>query len=87
MKSEIGTDGKAIVSLDRDDIFNICKAGQGAACCRYILVDGNGFTCAKNTLFQYMIDKRVEEGLFVAVSAGGIANGHKDCFWSKDENS
>lgn len=28
-------------------VMNICKIGQGHACCRYLLADPQGFMCAK----------------------------------------
>ena len=32
------------------NIENICKIGQGAACCKYLVVGGNGFECMKTDL-------------------------------------
>ena len=30
-----------------DYIMNVCKIGQGAECCKYLLLDPKGFSCAK----------------------------------------
>lgn len=46
----------------------ICKIGQGAACCRYVVAGADGITCAKLTEVKATIDKRVADGLFTATS-------------------
>lgn len=30
-----------------DNIKNVCKIGQGAACCKYLVVGHDGFECMK----------------------------------------
>ena len=36
--------------------------GQGADCCRYIIVDSDdGIVCAKDTTWETIIDKRAEQ--------------------------
>lgn len=38
---------------------NVCKMGQGHDCCRYMVVSGDGISCAKNSQFHKTIDQRV----------------------------
>lgn len=49
-----------------DYLKNVCKIGQGADCCRYIVAGVGGITCAKLTEMKVVIDRRVEEGRFTA---------------------
>ena len=49
-----------------DYLKNTCKIGQGGECCRYILVSGKGFECAKLSTAKEELDRKVEMGLFTA---------------------
>lgn len=41
-----------------DYIRNVCKIGQGAECCKYLLLASTGFECAKvNPLDKTTVDK------------------------------
>jgi hypothetical protein len=41
--------------------------GQGSACCRYLLVDGDGIHCGKLApVWARQVDDRVKRGVFVA---------------------
>ena len=40
-------------------VKDICKIGQGRECCRYLIVGGLGFECAKLTKLKTLLDKRV----------------------------
>lgn len=44
----------------------VCKIGQGADCCRYIVAGKGGIECAKLSTMKPAIDSRVEAGMFVA---------------------
>lgn len=45
----------------------VCKFGEGAACCRYLMGGPNGVECAKlQPPYKAMIDERVAEGSFTA---------------------
>jgi len=46
-------------AIDRDHLKTICKIGQGAACCRYIVGGHEGITCAKNEDIGRLLDRRV----------------------------
>lgn len=47
----------------------VCKIGQGADCCRYIVADGNGLACAKHVPeLVEQITVRVNAGAFIARS-------------------
>lgn len=57
------------MSIDDKKLEEICKLGQGADCCRYLMVDGSGsgIGCAKNDPnYKSVIDERVKSGKFVA---------------------
>ena len=50
-----------------ETLVNICRVGQGAACCRYIVSGGNGIECVKHEPnLNQQINERVREGLFIA---------------------
>jgi len=50
-----------------DRLKEICKIGQGAACCRYLIADADGIHCAKLDLgMADQIESRVARGLFTA---------------------
>ena len=48
----------------------VCKMGQGAATCRYLVCGSDGFECAKHSEFRSTIDARVAAGTFVAQGDG-----------------
>ena len=53
--------------MDEEKLNEVCKIGQGADCCRYLVVDGDDIDCGKNDPeLKAMIDERVEEGKFTA---------------------
>ena len=56
------------IHMRTDYLTKICKIGQGAACCRYIVAGGNGISCAKLTGLKTTIDQRVADGKFTATS-------------------
>lgn len=39
-----------------DVLKDICKIGQGAACCKYLLAGENGFECAKTNGWKDIVD-------------------------------
>lgn len=47
--------------IDKERLYNVCKVGQGAACCRYISASKDGICCEKFTGLGRMIDLRVHE--------------------------
>lgn len=51
---------------DRDRVQDVCKIGQGAECCRYLMAGGSGFECAKKTSLAEVLDARVETGSMAA---------------------
>lgn len=42
-----------------DQVKNVCKIGQGHDCCRYLMMGGLGFECAKGTATAAILDIRV----------------------------
>jgi hypothetical protein len=52
--------------LERDEVLNVCKMGQGEACCRYLVCGSKGFECAKHGEFMDYLDGRVKAGTMVA---------------------
>ena len=60
-----------------DQIKNVCKIGQGAACCKYLVVGANGFECMKvDRMARAMIDKNWEQIKHIA--QGDNCDGKKD---------
>jgi len=50
-----------MIKLDREYLVNICKMGQSAECCRYIIVNPDvGITCAKLTSLKQTLDDKVD---------------------------
>jgi len=66
--------------MERDTVFNMCKIGQGNDCCRYLCVGKSGLECAKLTEAKPLIDKRVEDGAFIACGDNciGIESSNSD---------
>ena len=56
-------------------VKRICKLGQGAACCSY-LVCGKQFECAKSTVLEETIESRRANGKMIAM--GDNCQGPKD---------
>lgn len=51
-----------------DRLKEICRMGQGSACCRYLLADGDGIHCGKLvSIWARQIDDRVRRGMFNAI--------------------
>lgn len=49
-------------------VKNVCKIGQGASCCRYLVVGNAGLECAKCApTLKSQLDGRVAMGLFTAI--------------------
>jgi hypothetical protein len=48
------------------NVQETCKVGQGANCCRYLVMAPTGFECAKLTDFKSILDERVKADKFVA---------------------
>lgn len=53
---------------DQGWVQDVCKMGQGAACCRYLAVDAKGFCCLRLTDAKAMLDERVAMGTMHARS-------------------
>jgi len=48
-----------MIKLDKEHLNDICKMGQGAECCRYIIYDPCvGITCAKLTSLKQTLDDK-----------------------------
>jgi hypothetical protein len=41
------------------NIYDTCKVGNGAECCRYLSVSERGFECLKLTELKFLIDNKV----------------------------
>jgi hypothetical protein len=45
--------------MDMERIKQVCKIGQGAACCKYLACGANGMECAKlSPVLMAAIDRR-----------------------------
>ena len=52
-----------------DHAKNVCKAGQGEECCRYLSSGITGLICLKlDSVFKEKVDERVANGYFIAKS-------------------
>lgn len=40
----------------------VCKTGQGAACCRYLTISPDGWSCEKHSVFAATLDARAAAG-------------------------
>ncbi len=49
-----------------NQVRNVCKAGQGNACCRYLVIGPMGFECVKDTDLKAYLDSRVAMETMVA---------------------
>ena len=47
-------------TIEREHLLSVCRLGQGAACCRYIIVSGSGIECAKGSPLQAGLDARTK---------------------------
>jgi len=47
-------------------VDEVCRAGAGALCCRYLCVDAGGWLCGKASTMKDVIDARVAAGTFTA---------------------
>jgi hypothetical protein len=49
-----------------DHVKNVCKVGQGNACCRYLVISASGFECVKKTDMKAYLDARVAMETMIA---------------------
>jgi len=56
------------MKIDDERAKNVCKAGKGKDCCRYLTFGSDGWTCAKTTPMKGIIDSRVDAGMSNAQS-------------------
>lgn len=49
-------------------VREVCKVGQGAACCRYLAIGDKGWSCLKLDALKGIVDARAEAGTMVARS-------------------
>lgn len=60
------------MNLTKEHIENVCKFGQKEKCCRYLLLDANGFECGKLGEFKEIIDSRVKHMSAQADNCKGV---------------
>lgn len=49
-----------------EQVRNVCKAGQGNACCRYLVIGARGFECVRDSEMKAYLDARVAMEMMVA---------------------
>jgi hypothetical protein len=55
--------------ISEEELWGLCKAGQGSACCRYVVFDKEGFRCAKhNPVLAAQINANVLAGTMTAIA-------------------
>ena len=52
--------------ISADKVKTVCKVGQGAECCRYLVCGSKGFECVKGTDTGKFLDSRVAKGTITA---------------------
>ena len=62
------------MAMSPQQIIDVCKMGQGADCCRYLICSGNGFECAKTTSLKDAIDTRMNQMNAKSDNCGGVKN-------------
>lgn len=67
-----------------DQVKNVCKIGQGADCCRYLMF-GDGFECARNTATAAILDMRVLAKTMIA--RGDNCDGKYNAELNTDEST
>lgn len=55
-------------------LSEVCKIGQGKACCRYIVAGAKGIECAKTTSLKPTIDARVESMVAQSDNCDGVTD-------------
>ena len=48
--------------IDNRELRELCRIGQGAECCRFLMCGAGGFECGKHTEFADILNQRVEIG-------------------------
>lgn len=70
MRKEVG-DWNTVLFLEGDETKEICKLGQGEACCPFLVCGGNGFECWKMNYPNNMtIYSRIDKGTMNAKGKG-----------------
>ena len=44
--------------MTEDKAMDVCKVGQGPACCKYVTMDADGWKCLKLTSMKAAVDAR-----------------------------
>jgi len=52
-------DANRMKTIPREHLNEVCRVGQRAACCKYVVCGADGFKCAKNTHLAAAINRRV----------------------------
>lgn len=50
------------------EVYDVCKIGQGADCCRYLACGADGFECLKHTGLKDTVDRRAKRRTMNALS-------------------
>lgn len=45
-------------TIPKAHLTEVCRVGQRAACCKFVVCGANGFKCAKNTHLALAINRR-----------------------------
>lgn len=70
----------------------VCRPGEGALTCRYLVIGSGGFECAKNSALRWTIDERVASMTAKGDNCIGIVPPHKPITgkrgtWEEDGDS
>lgn len=77
MRKEV-TDASTTVMLEGNEPKEICKLGQGAPCCAFLVVGSDGFECVRMSYpSNTIIMPRIDKGTMNAKGLGGW----EKCAW------
>lgn len=62
------------MALSTQHMKEVCKIGQGADCCKYLLCSGEGFECGKTGALKGVIDSRAEYMTAQGDNCDGVSN-------------
>lgn len=62
------------MTLSKEYIKDVCKAGQGKDCCRYLLCGAEGFECGKTGPLKGVIDSKVDYMTAQSDNCEGVDN-------------
>lgn len=60
--------------LSEEHVREVCKLGQGAECCRYLVCGADGFECHSSGPLKRMLDKKASSMTAQSINCKGVDN-------------